>query len=119
MIPDKVENTSKGNIFQRLLLEQTRVTSNDDYYNDGTTLWVKPDDLDQFNPICDTKQKLTHQGVSQSRLVTKGSVLVCGIGTIGKFGYSLQDVCTIQQINSIEFDKKFSSRFGLFSNFCS
>jgi type I restriction enzyme S subunit len=92
----------------------TPSTSKNKFYENGTVLWVKPDNLNQFIEIFETKQKLTSLGVDESRLIPPNSVLMCGVGSIGKFGYSSQSVCTNQQINSIVFNKNYSSRLGLY-----
>jgi len=93
----------------------TPSTSNDQYFANGTTLWVKPNDLNEFSPIENTDQKLTPLGVSVSRKISGGSVLICGIGSIGKFGFSPREVTTNQQIHGISFFKhEIDERFGLY-----
>ena len=94
----------------------TPPTVNNDYYDNGNTLWVKPDDLNNFIPIETTSQMLTPQGVAVSRQLEANSVLVCGIGSIGKFGYLANEaVCTNQQLNGITFcTKLMNNKFGLF-----
>ena len=93
----------------------TPSTSNDQYFANGTTLWVKPNDLNEFSPIKNTDQKLTPLGVSVSRKISGGSVLICGIGSIGKFGFSPREVTTNQQIHGISFFKhEIDERFGLY-----
>jgi type I restriction enzyme S subunit len=64
--------------------------------------WVKPNDLNQFKPIISSKQFLTEEGSNEARIVRKGSVLVGGIGDIGKLGIAGIDITTNQQIHSIE-----------------
>ncbi len=68
---------------------------------EGDFLWVKPDELKELDIIIETKEKLTKEGRDLSRVVPKGSILVCGIGTIGKMGVAGKDLSTNQQINSI------------------
>ena len=93
----------------------TPPTINENYYNDGTTPWVKPENLNGMTSIKFTTRKLTELGVEKSRLLRANSVLVCGIGTIGKFGFATKPVCTNQQINGITFFKEIvCSRFGLY-----
>ena len=86
-------------------------TSNEEFYLNGNTLWVKPDDLSEFTSISNTKQKLTEEGVELSRPLKPYSVLVCGIGSVGKFGYSTEVVCTNQQINGITFNEETVNQF--------
>ena len=83
-----------------------------DNYSDKGIPWVKPDDLIEFTPITTSKENISKKGLKYSRVVIKGSVLVCGIGTIGKLGVSGVDLVTNQQINSITFNSKTSSDFG-------
>ncbi len=93
----------------------TPSTSNESFYDNIGTLWIKPDDLSEFKPITSTNQRLTTYGVQNSRPLPPNSVLVCGIGSIGKFGFSENTVCTNQQINGVSFDKKeVVDRYGLY-----
>ena len=93
----------------------TPPTINENYYNDGTTPWVKPENLNGMTSIKFTTRKLTELGVEKSRLLRANTVLVCGIGTIGKFGFATEPVCTNQQINGITFYEEIvCSRFGLY-----
>ena len=68
---------------------------------EGDHPWVKPDELDELNPIIETKEKLTSKGKELSRVVPKGSILVCGIGSISKMGVAGRELSTNQQINAI------------------
>lgn len=74
--------------------------------------WVKPDELSEFVPIFSAKKFLTEEGATLSRLIRKGSVLVCGIGTIGKFGVAGVDIFTNQQINSVSFNQLMIDDYG-------
>lgn len=87
----------------------------ENYYENGEVLWVKPDNLNSFNPIDDTKEKINNLGVSKARIVPPNTPLVCCIGSIGKFGYSQQSVAYNQQINSVRFDEnKINWKYGLY-----
>lgn len=77
----------------------------EEYYEGGTYLWVKPDELNGLTPILDSKEKLTEAGRTVARVVPEGSVLVCCIGTIGKIGVAGCDLSTNQQINAVVFDR--------------
>ena len=93
----------------------TPSTSNESFYDNIGTLWIKPDNLSEFKPITSTNQRLTKYGVQNSRPLPPNSVLVCGIGSIGKFGFSENTVCTNQQINGVSFDKReVVDRYGLY-----
>ena len=88
------------------------------YMEDGIP-WIKPDNLDGFVPLNDSKEKLSQVWASQARIIKKGSVLVCGIGTIGKIGIAWCDLTTNQQINSITFNQKIDELFGQYLVFAS
>lgn len=85
----------------------TPSTTNKMFYENGKYLWIKPGDLNEFVPITDTEQKLTDLGLNCSREVDENSALICGIGDIGKFGFSKEKVTTNQQIHAISFNKEF------------
>jgi len=64
--------------------------------------WVKPNDLNEFTPITKSKQFLTEEGSFEARIVREGSILIGGIGDIGKLGVAGTDITTNQQIHSVE-----------------
>lgn len=85
-------------------------------YEGGDVLFVKPDELNGFNPIVDSKEKITKKALENSRLIKEFSLLTCAIGTIGKFGIAGIDCITNQQINSFTFNpKKINPKFGIYS----
>jgi type I restriction enzyme S subunit len=86
-------------------------------YDEGTILWVKPNDLNQYVSINETKEKLTKKGVGLARLIPSGSGLVCCIGSVGKVGMSDYICATNQQINAVIFTKPnlWHPRYGLYS----
>jgi len=92
----------------------TPPTKDEDNYEGGEFLWVKPNEINGLIPTNDTKQKLTIKGRSLSRVLPPFSVLVNGIGRIGVFGFSELPVSTNQQINSIVFNDKVDNRYGIF-----
>lgn len=93
--------------------------SNKENYSEDGYLWVKPDNLENLNTIFKTKEKISSIGIGKARLVPRGSVLVCGIGTIGKMGVAGKELTTNQQINSICFNDKVSSSYGKYLIFTS
>ncbi len=98
----------------KVITGNTPPTSDEGYYENGTHLWVKPNELNGLNPILETNQKLTKKGKDCSRVLPPLSILVNGIGRIGEFGYSEKSVSTNQQINAIVFNKSVQSKFGLY-----
>lgn len=82
--------------------------------------WIKPDNLNEFEPLFDSSERISNDGLKGARLIPKGSVLVCCIGTIGKIGIAGVDLTTNQQINSIIFNQDIVSQsFGKFLLFAS
>ena len=82
----------------------------------GEIPFVTPSELDQRLPVVTTPRTLTAAGGSQSRLICKGSVMVCCIGSLGKIGIAGRTLATNQQINSIEFDsQKVWPKFGYYA----
>lgn len=55
---------------------------------------------------------LSEQGLKNGRLFKKGSILMCCIGTVGKTGYTTQDVSCNQQINIL------TPKEGINGKFC-
>lgn len=105
LIPQKW-TVSKLKYYSNVVTGNTPLTSNDEYFSyEVGTPWVKPSDLDEFNEVITSKQYLTDEGLKQSRLVRKGSVLIGGIGDIGKLGFAGCDLTTNQQIHSVEGNK--------------
>jgi type I restriction enzyme S subunit len=98
-----------------IITGNTPSKNNEDNYTDGKFLWIKPEGLNEFKPTNDCKEKISEIGLSETRIVPPYSVLINGIGNIGKFGYSELPVSTNQQIHSIVFDtQKVDKRYGLF-----
>ncbi|MCT7585587.1 restriction endonuclease subunit S [Aliarcobacter butzleri] len=92
--------------------------NNQNYSEEGMT-WVKPDNLNEFNYINDSKEKISTEAIKKQNVVTKDSILVCCIGSIGKFGIAGKDLLTNQQINSLVFNKsinKYFSKYMIFSS---
>lgn len=84
----------------RLETGGTPLTNNDNNFDKKGIPWVKPENLDEFNPILKTKRNVTKTGMVGIPIIPQNSILICGIGTVGKFGISGTDVITNQQINS-------------------
>ncbi len=85
-------------------------------YEGGNILFVKPDELNGFTPIIDSKEKITKKALENSRLIKEFSLLTCAIGTIGKFGIAGSNCITNQQINSFTFNpEKINPKFGVYS----
>ncbi|WP_036931370.1 restriction endonuclease subunit S [Proteocatella sphenisci] len=88
---------------------------NENYYDEGLLIWVKPDNLNKFIPIVDTKERINEIGYAKARIAKPNTPLICCIGSIGKFGYSQEEVAYNQQINAINFDENIIQwKYGLY-----
>ncbi|MBG1264644.1 restriction endonuclease subunit S [Nostoc commune] len=76
--------------------------------------WVKPHDLEAWEPITKTEETLSEIGQKKSRLIPPGSVMVCCIGSIGKVGIAGTKLATNQQINSLIFKPEIEPKFGYY-----
>jgi len=97
----------------------TPTKADEDNYDENGLAWIKPDNLDEFNPICDSKERISAKGLKGMKIIPKGSVLLCGIGSIGKFGIAKENLVTNQQINSVIFGENLNSEFGKYIIFSS
>ena len=90
--------------------------NNDNYYTeDEGVMWVKSDNLNGVVPIKNTAEKLSDEGKKVARIATKGSTLVCCIGSIGKYGVIDTDMAYNQQINAVTFDRNIvMDKFGTY-----
>jgi type I restriction enzyme S subunit len=75
-------------------------------------IWVKPDNLEYFKPILDSKEKISPLGIKEQNIIAKDSVLLCCIGSIGKFGIAGLDLLTNQQICGITFNNSLLPSYG-------
>lgn len=78
--------------------------------------WVKADNLFNEQPIGATEQKLTEIGARYGRIAKKNSIIVCCIGSIGKYGCLKVDSAFNQQLNSVFFNEKIMNyRYGMYA----
>jgi type I restriction enzyme S subunit len=85
---------------------------NSENYSDDGMIWVKPDNLEYFKPILDSKEKISPLGIKEQNIIAKDSVLLCCIGSIGKFGIAGLDLLTNQQICGITFNNSLLPSYG-------
>jgi type I restriction enzyme, S subunit len=76
--------------------------------------WVKPPDLDAWEPISETGESLSKIGQKKARLLPAGTVMVCCIGSIGRVGIAGTTLATNQQINSLVFGPLVEPKFGYY-----
>lgn len=114
-IPEDWEVVKLKNIAKIQTGNTPSKNSDENYYSTEGTMWVKPDNLNDLNPIQCTKEYLNNNGKKLARVVPPKTPLVCCIGSIGKVGYSNKEVAFNQQINSVEFNNNCYWKFGLYS----
>lgn len=74
--------------------------------------FIKPGDFESKGSLNYKNFGLSKIGSEKSRIIKKGSVLMVCIGaTIGKVGFSDRDICTNQQINSINPNSGIDTKF--------
>ena len=91
----------------------TPQTSDKENYGDYIP-FIKPADIDfdGFGSINYSNFSLSEKGLLSGRLIPKNSVLMVCIGaSIGKTGFSEQDVSCNQQINSLTLNSNFEPKF--------
>ena len=86
---------------------------NPDNYGPGVP-WVKPPDLDSWEPVTKTAETLSPKGQKLARLLPPGTVMVCCIGSIGRVGIAGTTLATNQQINSLVFGPMVKPRFAYY-----
>jgi len=86
---------------------------NPENYGSGVP-WVKPPDLDGWEPVTQTSESLSPKGQKLARLLPKGTVMVCCIGSIGRVGIAGTTLATNQQINSLIFGPQVEPKFGYY-----
>lgn len=84
-----------------------------DNYGPGIP-WVKPPDLDAWEPVTQTAETLSSKGQKLARLLPEGTVMVCCIGSIGRVGIAGTTLATNQQINSLIFGPTINPKFGYY-----
>ena len=79
-------------------------SESDKYYSqESGYLWIKAEDLGSINPITNTAEYLTEDGIKQGRLFPTNTVYVCCIASVGKVGFCNVPASCNQQINGLIF----------------
>lgn len=113
MVPEGWEITK----IKRICSLVTGITppSNDveNYSEDGFP-WINPADLQEIERPSFAHKYLSQKGKEYIRILPENSILVCCIGTIGKFGYIDSIASTNQQITSLISEDMICSQFLLY-----
>ena len=83
-------------------------------YYGGDIPFIRPAELnvDKNGGVqYDSELKLTEEGALKSRVIKANSVLMCCIGSVGKTGYTLNNVTCNQQINTLTPYDNYNPRF--------
>jgi type I restriction enzyme S subunit len=99
---------------------KTPPKKNKEFYENGTIRFVKPPNLQNSIDVTKTESDefITEDGAKKSTLLPKNSLMVCCIGSLGKFALSTENVITNQQINSIVFnDEIINYKYGFYYGF--
>jgi type I restriction enzyme S subunit len=99
---DKVGNVQTGT---------TPATAHPEYFG-GDTPFVRPAELEGFQPITKAEKYLSEAGVEVGRSVREGATLVGCIGQVGKTGIAGTRVAFNQQINAVEFGSEVDDSYG-------
>lgn len=91
----------------------TPSTKDESNYSPREYCFVKPSDLPSngIANIKETEYYVSKKGLSRSRVLPSGSVLVSCIGSIGKIGILTKEACSNQQINAIIPNNGIDSKF--------
>ncbi|RXI25285.1 restriction endonuclease subunit S [Aliarcobacter trophiarum] len=103
-LPDGWEWKKLGNI-GKISTGKTPPKANKEFYKNGTIRFIKPPNLQNSYNIqkVESDEFVTEDGAKKSTLLPKNTLMVCCIGSLGKFAISTENVITNQQINSIIF----------------
>lgn len=95
-----------GEVADKIITGKTPPTKNREYWKDGNIPFITPVDL-QGRPVRIAARTITEKGLSKTKPLPKGTVLVSCIGYIGKVGMVDADLAvTNQQINAIIPDRQ-------------
>ena len=101
----------------KIVTGSTPSTKDESNYSPREYCFVKPSDLPSqgIADIEETEYYVSQVGLSKSRVLPVGSVLVSCIGSIGKIGILTKEACSNQQINAIIPQDEIDSRFIAYS----
>jgi len=106
--------------FGEIVTGSTPDTQNSDYWG-GDIPFVSPSDFNSSAFVLKTDKTLTREGVKQARNISKNSILVTCIGSIGGIAIAPWECVTNQQINSVICREDFDALFIYFlikNNLC-
>lgn len=87
----------------QIVTGKTPSKSKKEYYNAGKIPFIKPPCLQNKEKPEPAIEFITELGAQKSTIIPKNSLMVCCIGSLGKFSLTHEDSITNQQINTIIF----------------
>ena len=101
----------------KIVTGSTPSTKDESNYSSREYCFVKPSDLPSQGIVLieETEYYVSSKGLSKSRVLPIGSVLVSCIGSIGKIGILTKEACSNQQINAIIPKNDIDSKFIAYS----
>ena len=106
----------------KVLTGTTPSTAEENYWNNPDYTWYTPADIkDDSIELEDSERKVNSFAVTDGAIkeFPKGSLLMVGIGSIGKVGITEKPCSANQQINAIVFDSNVNPKFGAYFIFAS
>lgn len=85
--------------------------SNDNYWKNGSIVWITPTDIREKRDIDDSQFKITSEGLTHGKFIPKNSILVTCIASIGKNAILKSDGSCNQQINAIIPNKNYNYNY--------
>jgi len=85
----------------KVITGSTPSTQNKDNYENGIYNFYSPSDLINRKYVDNAEKKLSYKGFLLSKKIPKNSILITGIGDIGRVGITLKESATNQQIHSL------------------
>ena len=105
-----------------VLTGTTPSTAEEKYWNNPNYTWYTPSDIKEDSiKLDDSERKVNSCAVSEGAIkeFPSGSLLMVGIGSIGKVGITYKPCSANQQINAIVFNSSVNPRFGAYFIFAS
>lgn len=105
-----------------VLTGTTPSTAEEKYWNNPNYTWYTPSDIKEDSiKLDDSERKVNSCAVSDGAIkeFPSGSLLMVGIGSIGKVGITHKPCSANQQINAIVFNSSVNPRFGAYFIFAS
>jgi type I restriction enzyme S subunit len=95
----------------KIVTGNTPSTHHKEYYENGNYNFFSPSDLINKKYLINSEKKLSYKGFLISKKIPSNSILITGIGDIGRVGIVLKESTTNQQIHSLIVNKNYYIEF--------